>query len=222
MSPDSTHQVVFVLQLLLTLGPLAVYFLGLGLLNSQAHPSLVRAKQDFLLLSLAFLPVIVVPMVSGLSRGWFIAPLTLLACIAILFLFLLRSTHRAWVIYNIDEVRVEVLLKRACRRLGWTLSPAETAGWHLSPADLVITKSSLPWLRNVTLRFAPRSGDESSRARLELFDALRTELSRESMLPSATGASLVLIGAGLIGLPMCYVCQHMEAIVDVVRSILLA
>ena len=43
---DAPAHVVFVLEVLIALGPLAVYFLGLGLVNSQPRPCLVNARAD--------------------------------------------------------------------------------------------------------------------------------------------------------------------------------
>ena len=42
------------------------------------------------------------------------------------------------------------------------------------------------------------------------------------MLPSPTGASMVVIGAALLGVPMYYLLNHMNAIVDVVKHIFFA
>ena len=61
---SSADEVVFVLRLALALGPLAIYFLGLGLVNSSARPCVVRARADFVVLAIA-----VVPMVATIPAG---------------------------------------------------------------------------------------------------------------------------------------------------------
>jgi len=69
---NSADQVLFVLQLILVIGPLAVYFLGLGLVNSQANPCLVNARVDFVVLTTAFIPVILGPMVLLIQHGHYL------------------------------------------------------------------------------------------------------------------------------------------------------
>jgi hypothetical protein len=80
----------------------------------------------------------------------------------------------------------------------------------------------MPWLRNMTLRIKPAGNQPSLEARDALLATLDRELRKESMLPSAAGAGLVVIGATLLGLPMWYLFSNMNAIVDVVRRMLLA
>ena len=82
------------------------------------------------------------------------------------------------------------------------------------------------------LALAISSEEDDGRIYLAYADALRgaypnsarvfEEMAAEGLLPSPTGASLVLIGAALLGVPMWYLLHHMGAIVDVVRQILFA
>src|SRR5690606_37506610 len=99
----------------------AVYFLGLGLLNSQARPFLISARRDFALLATAFIPVVVVPAV-GLARNGHILPAAGI-CLGVLVLFavMLPARHSAWVIYNVGPAQFRRVLDRACRRQGWRL-----------------------------------------------------------------------------------------------------
>lgn len=223
---DSADQVILVLQVILTVGPLAVYFLGLGLASSQAHPCLVSERSDFVLLAVAFVPIILWPLVALLRAGSFSLALILLSAVVVLFFWLLPRRHDGWVIYNINANECRRALGRACSRLGWTLEPADGAGSELdcrvSPVDLTVSLHNMPWLRNVTVRCTPCDGRREDPARRRFLEALGSELRRESLLPSPTGAGLVVIGATLLGLPMWYFFHNMDAIVDVVRRILLA
>ena len=60
------------LQVIINLAPIAVYFLVLGLVNSLARPMLVDARSDFLVLTLVFVPVMVwpVPFLVGNGLWW--------------------------------------------------------------------------------------------------------------------------------------------------------
>ena len=218
---NSADEVVFVLQLSLTLGPLAIYFLGLGLVNSRAHPCVVNARGDFLVLSIAVFPVIIWPVIVLVELGqlWFAAGVVFV--LSGLFYWMLPGRDAGWVIYNIDPGLCKRVLEEACGKLGWTVEESNNE-LHIKPVGLLISFSTLPWLRNVTLGVCKSSGGRLGSAHKQFGQALHNELETESMLPSPTGASLVVIGGALLGLPMWYLFHHMDAVVDVVRRMLLA
>ncbi len=216
---DARDQVVFILQVVMALGPLAVYFLGLGMVNSQARPFLISARRDFTLLAGAFLPLVLVPTVALTRTGHVWAAVAVWAAVFTLFLAMLPARKGAWVIYNVGAGQFLRILQRACRRRNWQLR-AEGDLLTIEPTGLQIARHGSSWLRNVTVEF--QGGRRRSAELAELVAALREELASESMLPSPTGASLVVIGASLLGLPMWYLFNHMDLIVDVVRQILFA
>jgi hypothetical protein len=213
---DAPAHVVFVLEVLIALGPLAVYFLGLGLVNSQPRPCMINARADFVWLTVAFLPVIAVPSVAMVQQGLLLAAVAVAGVVAVLFFVLLPARRSGWVLYNMEEQRCRRLIARACRRLGWTLID-DGDQQEVQEAGLSISYSAIPWLRNVAVRIETERRAET--ARHTLVRAIGEELVREPMLPSATGASLVVIGAGLLGVPMWYLFRHMDAIVEVARQI---
>lgn len=223
---DPADQVILVLQVILTIGPLAVYFLGLGLASSQAHPCLVSERSDFVLLAVAFVPLILWPVVALLQAGSTMVTLLLLSAVVALFFWLLPCRQGGWVIYNISVEECRRALHRACTRLGWQLDPPslgrEDNDTVIHPAGLTVSLCSMPWLRNVTVRLRSTTGSPAEQTRRDLLQALARELRRESFLPSPAGAGLVVIGATLLGLPLWYFFHHFNAIVDVVRRILLA
>lgn len=224
---DSADQVILVLQIVLTMGPIAVYFLTLGLFSSQAYPRLVSERSDFVLLGLAFVPVICWPLVSLVTTGRFVLAGVLLTAIVLVFVMLLPGRQSGWVIYNISSQECRRALRRACARLGWQMEyttggSGEETEAQIRPAGFTIGFSAMPWLRNMTLRIKPAGNQPSLEARDALLATLDRELRKESMLPSAAGAGLVVIGATLLGLPMWYLFSNMNAIVDVVRRMLLA
>ena len=220
---NSSDQVILVLQLLLTIGPLAVYFLGLGLVSSRAHPCLVSERADFVLLTLAFMPIISWPLVSLLSTAHYVPAAGLVVVLATLFCRLLPRSEDGWVFYNLSGQELRRALQRTCGRLGWGIEYATSTGDEpeatVRPAGLTLTTNNMPWLRNITLRCKAATRVQED-ARRELLHALAGELRRESMLPSPTGAGLVVVGALLLGLPMWYFFNHIDAIVDVVRRVL--
>ncbi|UCD27311.1 MAG: hypothetical protein JSV03_09265 [Planctomycetota bacterium] len=218
---NSADEVVFVLHLALVLGPLAVYFLGLGLVNSQARPCLVNARTDFVLLAIAVIPVVICPLVVivELGRQWLAVGVVIV--VGGLFYWMLPSRDAGWVIYNIDPQRCRHLLKHVCRQLGWDVEE-DSAALRIEPVGLIVNMSILPWLRNVTLSVCKKTGGKGGSAHVDLIRGFHREIQTESMLPSPAGASLVIVGGALLGLPMWYLFHHMDAVVVVVRRILLA
>lgn len=223
---NSAEQVILVLQVVLTIGPLAVYFLGLGLVSSQARPCLVSERSDFVLLATAFVPVICWPIISLITGGRFLLAAVLLVAIGLLFFTLLPRRHAGWVIYNISSQECRRALQRSCARLGWRIEYLSPTGDEpeaiVRPENLTVTFGGMPWLRNMTLRFRASGVEAGFASEHALVRQLSAELQREAMLPSPTGAGLVVIGAAMLGLPMWYLFSNVNAIVDVLRRMLLA
>ena len=232
---NSADHVIFVLQVVLAVGPLAVYLLTLGLVNSQARPCLVTSRADFTLLAVAFVPVIVWPVVTLVRSEHVFLAAGAVAGVTALFLAMLPGRDAGWVIYHVSPSQSRRLLEQACRRLGWRVAsvqdePAADRSYQdavvIQPGRLLVTQDALPWLRNVTIRIASAGPEPQPRvdpvAREHLVKALFDEIQRESMLPSPTGASLMLIGAALLGVPMWYLFNHIELIVEAVKRLLFA
>lgn len=225
---DSADQVILVLQIALVLGPISLYFLGLGLVNSLARPCLVSARADFLILTLAFVPVIVLPLVSLTKLAGYEASSLVALVMLGLFFWLLPSASGGWVIYNVSPAQHRRILQQACRRLGWRSERAPgtllSDDLQVEPVGLELRLNYLPWLRNVTLRIEQSEGvtpatEPGAAPDRRFIRCLADELQKEQSLPSAAGAGLVVIGATLLGLPMWYLFHHMNAVVDVVRQI---
>ncbi len=215
---------VFVLQLVLALGPLAVYFLGLGLVNSQAHPCMVAARTDFVVLATALIPMVMGPVLALVQfGGWWPAFLAGLAVCGFIGVMLPRR-NSGWVVYNASLPQCRRLFCRACRRLGLSAEGNEDQ-IVVSEAGLTVILSSLPLLRNVTLSFRKdgkaESGTDSVMIR-RIMHGLDQEMRQEAMLPSPAGASMVVIGAAMLAVPMWYFFHHVDAIARAVRQILFA
>lgn len=217
---DAAGEVIFVLKLIVAVGPLAVYFLSLGLVNSQARPALIPCKNDFSMLSLAFLPLLVLPAVQLVDRPRAMAAAALVSAVAVAVLLWRLRRERGWVVYNLDARQCAAAVRQACGRLGWRCQ-ATADGFELLPVHLRLEVSTWPLLRNVTLRVR-RSTDEGRDARvdqeLRFARALEETLGERTLLPSPTGAAMVLVGAALLGLPLWYLFQHMEAVATVIRQ----
>ncbi len=218
---DNAYQVAVLLKLLLLVGPIAVYFIVLGLLNSQSVPRLVDARTDFLVLTFAVCPVLLAPAPSLWQQGygWVLAPALALA--ALVMRALLPRRNSGWVIYNLSVHRARVLVERCLRDLGWRFEAADGV-LKVTQPGLEIRFSSLPVLRNVTCHLA--FADDASRETLEarIRDRLETALSRQQLLPSLAGSCLMVVGIGLMILPLWMMSRHSDAIAEVVTRLLLS
>lgn len=213
---EPTNTAVFVLKIILAIGPLALYFLILGLLNSQARPCLVSARLDFALLTVAFVPVIAMPLLVLFGQGSHqLVSVIVLGFVGLFCVLLPRRDHR-WVVYNCSPAQCRRLLHQVARRMGWRVVSSQEGTLTVEPLGLHLTQSALPLLRSVTLHVHAQNHDTATS---QLIAALKREVRAEAMLPSATGVSFVVVGAALLGLPMWYFFHHFDVIVEVVRRI---
>jgi hypothetical protein len=216
---DVTDQAAFVLKVILALAPLSLYFLGLGLVSSQARPCLVSARTDFTLLAVVFIPVIAFPVLALIGMGQFQMVTGTVVSLLALFFILLPRREQHWVLYNCSRAQARRLLQQASARLGWQATAHDDGSVEIQPIGLRVSQSGVPWLRSVTLHTEGPATPQVQIARRQLIAALREEFRSETMLPSPAGASLVLIGATLLGLPMWYFFHNIHAIVETVRRI---
>jgi hypothetical protein len=218
---STLEQAAAALKVLLYVGPIAVYVLWLGLVNSQAKPKLVSARDDFVVMSIALCPFASAPLV-GLARagyGWL--GVAVLAVLLGLFLRLLPAPDSGWVIYNLSPRRARMLAERTLRALGGSY---RWVGRTVVAGDtgLSVEVSFVPLLRNVTFGLRHRDGRVSA-AEVKAF---RSELSRrldgEGGIPSVAGCLLLLGGVALLIMPLWMLSHHSAAIADVMTHFLLS
>ncbi|MFQ5503086.1 MAG: hypothetical protein ACE5EQ_12455, partial [Phycisphaerae bacterium] len=211
------YQVVDVLMLVACVAPISIYFLTLGLVNSHARPHLVSSRSDFLSLTVVLIPLLVWPLPlfvhSGL--GWLYA--AGLLALALLFIRLLPPVNAGFVIYNISEKRAHRLLQESIRHLGWAGHWQNRSwnerSWRADDRRMSIHIRGFALLRNVTFHIEPTTEDNTPRI-AELQSEIERRFTAISQLPSPMGACLVLLGAGLLIIPMWMVSRHIDDLVD--------
>lgn len=215
---SSHEQAVFMLRLVINVAPVAVYFLALGMVNSQSRPRLVSGRSDFIALTLVFVPVLVwpIPILVQNELWWIVA--AGLCGMGGLFWWLLPEAHTNWVVYNISEQRCRRMLTRALQQMGLTASEDET-GLSVGAKNLRVELSSFALLNNVSLHVEPMHGRLDENLVRKLRDGFDAQLDGLALLPSPTGACLVLLGVGLLIVPLSMVSQHMGAIVEIVTRL---
>ncbi len=212
---DPAGQVILVLKVLLHVGPVAAYFVTLGLVNSQSSPKIVDARTDFLALTFVFCPLLYWP-VPGLVQGglWWVV-LIGLALLLPAFQAFLNRVGDGWVVYNISDRRAIRLLDRAARELGRAYSWDDRT-LRLDDGSLSLRLSALPVLRNVTVH-VHADADEGRQVAAALRERFAALLSAHQLLPSVTGSCLLLLGVGLMMLPLWMMSRHSAAIAEVVN-----
>ncbi len=208
-----SYQVVDVLLLVGSVAPVALYFLFLGLVNSHARPYLVSSRADFLSLTIVLVPVLIwpVPTLAASGAGWLAAFPAVIAGGA--FCWMLPRAGGGFVIYNISEPRCLGLLRHAMTHLGWAGAWNENV-WTSTNGEMKVTVSAFSLLRNVTVHLETPTGADRSREFADLQAALEPRLAGISQLPSTMGACLVVLGVGLMILPMWMVTRHIDDLVD--------
>lgn len=218
---SSHEQAVFFLRVVINIAPVAVYFLILGLVNTQAKPRMISGRSDFVTLTLVFVPVLVWPVPVLVQRElWWVVAAGLCGGGAV-FWSLLPERLSNWVIYNISEQRCRRMLRNALARMG--LSPDEDElGLSVGPKNLRIDLSGFGMLNNVTVYFRPTHGQLDQALLIRLRKEFSDQLDTVSLLPSPTGACLVMLGVSLLIVPLWMMSRHMDAIVEVVSRLLSA
>jgi len=216
---EASAQVIFLLQVIINLAPIAVYFLVLGLVNSQAHPWMVNARSDFSVLTLVFVPVMVWPIPFLVSNGLWWVVLAGMGFGAAGMIWLMPGRNSGWVVYNIAESHCRRVFEQAAGSLGWDCR-WEGNQVRLPVQGLVVRFSVLPMLRNVTLHLEGVSGKAGEQAADRLRERLELQLSRQALLPSLSGSCMVLVGVVLMMFPLWMMSRHMDAIVELVTRLL--
>lgn len=219
MDVDST---MLTLKVIGTVAPIAAYFLTLGVINSQASPRLVSGRWDFIVLTGIFLPALFWPLASlGSSIGWKAVLALILPGIAAL-RAMLPHPWKHWVIYNTDTQRAAESVSRALVALGWPFHKENETTFAVPAVGMKVEVTGLTLLNavNLHIRTGARSHARADAARL--IGALEASLCRYQLLPTPAGLFLVLIGAGLMIVPMWMMTRHMHDIVETIQRLFLA
>jgi hypothetical protein len=203
------------LHVLLTVVPVAMYFLMLGLVNSQRRPYFVSGRRDFLILALVFCPVLILPLYWLAMSNWLVFAVVL-ALGAALFVLVLPKESTSWVIYNISRHHFHRVLERALRHLGlswrWRHDRIE-----IDDTSLEIGFSGFALLRNVTVHLKCDRKDQPLVHRIS--SALEAELAHVKSRPATTGVVFLIIGAGLLIWPTFMMTQRLDALVKLFTKI---
>jgi hypothetical protein len=203
------------LQIGLAAVPVALYFLILGLLNSQRRPQMLSGRLDFALLMSALAPMGVVPLLNWIGVNLFTLGGAIGAVVCAVLALAPRS-HQSWVIYNIDRARVLRSLERA---LHTAQIPFERVQDRLElPGGGIIELSAFPLLRNVTVHVQAGQLDRADVRRLEL--ELARRISHVEVAASPMAVSFVLVSTAMIVAPLILLADRVPEMVRLLTDLM--
>lgn len=218
---DASDQVIFLLMVVINIAPVAVYFLVLGQANSQSQPVVVNARADFQILTLSFAPLLIWPIPFLVENDQWWALIAGLAVVSAGFARLVPATHSGWVLYNMGRGEGWSVLQKAVATRGWA-SRRTNRGLEIPKAGFCVEVTPFTLLRNVTFRITSLGAPVKPERVAELEAHLRSQVARQSLLPSTIGGCLMVLGVSLMIVPLWLMSRHIDAIVEVVHRLLFA
>jgi hypothetical protein len=215
---DTNAKVILVLKLVLNIAPPALYFVILGLVNSQSRPHLISSRNDWLALMVVFFPVLLFPVLWLASCGYYVmAVLTILIATIILYASLPKSGS-GWVIYNCSREHVCHALLAALDKINVEYEISGEDAIRLVKENIELRISGLPLLRNTTISvYAENPGAELLRQIETVFDS---KLGNIECAINPSGPAMLIAGTSMLILPLLMMVRHMDAFVRVVSDLL--
>ena len=204
------------LQIALAVLPVAVYFLILGLLNSQRRPQLVSARLDFSLLVACLSPLVVLPLLNWIGATGSSVTIAA-AAVAGIILVLAPRGQQGWVIYNISRPEAQDAVEQALRHAGVRHERLNDGRLRLA-GGVTLRMSAFSMLRNVSLRV---EGSSSNSEVLSRFERCLAELLGE--LPAVVtpmAATFVLVATAVIVAPLVLLADHVPEMVRIISSMI--
>jgi len=194
--------------------PAALYFLLLGLLNSQRTPQLLRARTDFILMVLAFFPIFAVPVLQYVgASAWTVLGMTAVVAAAAVLLAPGRKGH--WVVYNLSLPEALRSVERALQAGGESFD-RRGRSLVLRSHDVTVKLSCLPMLRNVTISL---DGRDAAKLHPAFERTFADELGRLQAQTTPMAATFLLISTLMLTTPLAVVANRMPEMVRLIGDL---
>jgi len=188
-------------ELTIVVVPLALYFGFLGLMNIRRRPTVIRGRFDFLLVIIAFLPLLYKPVMMVLWLGGFAWRASVLTGIGIVLWALLPREFTSWVVYSVSGADVTRSLEHILWRMQIPYTRRDNR-FQCAPPNGTLVISNMSALRNVTI-YLESTRETAFFARLG--PELRRELNRVESKPSLSGHCFLAVAATLFLTPVIWV-----------------
>jgi len=202
-------------QVAAVLVPAAVYFLLLGLLNSQRTPQLLRGRSDFILLVAAFFPVFCVPVLNYLGASFWSVLAVVGAAVGAAVL-LAPPVIGNWVIYNIAMPEALRAAERALQTMGESFS-RKGRRLLLGQRQIVLRFTSLPLLRNVSVA---AHGKDLRRFQREFEGLFSGQLATIRAEATPMAATFLLLATAMLVTPLALVADRMPEMVRIITDLI--
>ena len=190
----TTTEVIFIVV------PLGLYFAFLGLVNLRRRPTVIGGRLDFLLVIVAFMPLLYRPVRMLLSLGNFAWQAFVLGGIVLVLVRLLPREFTSWVIYNVSEAEVRRSLERILWRMHAPYTRRENRFLFPPPRGTLVI-NNMPLFRNVTV-YLESARDTSLFERLGR--ELQEDLQRSESPPGLSGHCFLAASATLLIAPFAW------------------
>ena len=209
------EQIGVAYQVAVVLAPLVAYFFFLGLLNSQDTPQILSARTDFILLNAAFFPALLVPLLNYIGASVSTLVIVLLGVIVVV-MIAAPAKRGNWVIYNITFPEALRATGRALQALG---EPFKLEGRRivLLNRDAIITFSSMPLLRNVSISI---KGNDANVLHERFTPALTKQLAGIKTTISPMAMTFLLIATAMMVAPLGFLADRVPEMVRLITDLL--
>ncbi len=217
---ESTSQVILILKLALNIAPPALYFVVLGLVNSQSRPHLISSKNDWLALICVFFPVVIYPSIILASWGYYSLAVAIIIAIAAGLVLSLPKPSDGWVIYNASKSSVRNLIIKSLEKYNIEYQLKDNSRTIvLAEHDIIMKLSGFALLKNVTITISCQRKENH-----QLIESLEAELANqfESIKSgyNIIGPAMLVAGTSMLILPLMMMIRHIDAFVRVVSGLL--
>ena len=210
-----SEQLSLAVQVAAVIAPVAVYFLLLGLLNSQPNPQIISARSDFILLNAAFFPVFCVPVLSYFTPS--VWTLLVVAGVLLASVLLLAPRRRGnWVVYNITLPATVRAGQRALNLMGESFV-RRGRRLLLNRIDVTLRFTSMPLLRNVSISTEGADAAEFSRKFEKL---LASQLATVPTTATPMAVTFLLIATVMLIAPLGLLADRMPEMVRLVTNLI--
>ena len=178
--------------------PLALYFGFLGLVNIRRRPTVVSGRLDFVVVIIAFLPLLYRPLSMVIGLGGVAWQASIFLAVAVILWLLLPREFTSWVVYSVSREDVTQCLELILHRLKISHVRRENRIDCQPPyGSLVI--SNMPLLRNVTVYV---EGSRETAFFERLGEELQRDLGKVASQPSLSGHCFLAVAATLLLTPL--------------------
>ncbi|MCK4625773.1 MAG: hypothetical protein KAV00_10715 [Phycisphaerae bacterium] len=210
-----SEQMSLTIQVAVIVAPVAVYFLLLGLLNSQPNPQIISARSDFILLNAAFAPVFCVPVLNYFAASVWAIPAVIGMLLAGAVALAPRRASN-WVVYNIT---LPAALRAAERSLMAMGEPFDRRNRSilLKGKDLVLKFSAMPLLRNVSISV---EGDDATDFGKKFEGLITAQLEGIPTVATPMAVTFLLIATAMLITPVGLLADRMPEMVRIITDLI--